>query len=263
MSGDWTIIASGQRFPEGPLFTHDGMLWWVEVEGGGFGWHRDGETGRIATGGRPNGAAVGPEGLIWFCDQGECSIRTLDQASGLTRTIVAEFDGRRLGRPNDLIFDTYGNLIFTCPNDGRSEPTGYVCCLTPGGALTTVADGLFFANGLALLPDGRIVVAETYRQRLLIGSWDAAAPRWYDARAWVETGGPTGPDGMAVGQDGLLYVAVFGQGRVITVDPRGHIVRSFETPGSRPTNCCFDPHDPQRLIVTEAEHGRVLLLRLP
>ncbi len=58
---------------------------------------------------------------------------------------MTEIDGRRLGKPNDLIFDGSGNLIFTCPNDGRHEPSGYVCCLTAEGALTTLAEGLYFA----------------------------------------------------------------------------------------------------------------------
>jgi gluconolactonase len=233
-------------------------LWWVEIEGGGFGWHRDGATGHMPTGGRPNGAALGPDGLLWFCDQGACAIRTLDPVSGRTTTIVSTIDGQPLGKPNDLIFDAAGNLIFTCPNDGRTEPAGYVCCLTPQGALTKIASGFYFANGLALLPDGRLVVAETYRQRLWIGDWDRAARAWRAPRPWVDVGGPIGPDGMAVGPDGHLYVAVFGQGRIAVIDAGGRVKDARPTPGARPTNCCFDPRSPTRLIVTEAEKGLIL-----
>jgi gluconolactonase len=262
MMTDWEIIASGQRFPEGPVFAPDGTLWWVEIEGGGFGWHRDGRTGRIATGGRPNGAAVGPDGLLWFCDQGECSIRTLDPVSEVTRTILSEIGGQQLGRPNDLLFDAAGNLLFTCPNDGRTDPWGYVCCLSPDGVLTVIADGMYFANGLALLPDGRLVVAETYRQRLLIGAWDPAARMWHDPQPWLETGGPIGPDGLATGEDRRLYIAVFGQGVILAADPDGRVVDRWETPGSKPTNCCLDPRDPMRLIVTDADHELVIARKL-
>lgn len=255
---EWKIIASGQRFPEGPVFTPDGTLWWVEVEGAGFGWFRDGQTGHVATGGRPNGAALGPDGLLWFCDQGECAIRTLDPKTERTGMIVSMLDGRPLGKPNDLIFDARGNLIFTCPNDGRTEPSGYVCCLTPARELKVIASGLYFANGLTLLPDGRLVVAETYRQRLWIGDWDATGQFWREPHPWVETGGPIGPDGMAVGLDGLLRVAVFGQGRILSIELDGRITGALKTPGLRPTNCCFDPDEPNVLIVTEAEQGNIL-----
>ncbi len=76
------VIASGQRFPEGRCSRTDGTLWWVEIDGAGFGWHRDGEIRAYGDWRSPNGAAVGPDGLIWFCDQGDCAIRTLDPASG-------------------------------------------------------------------------------------------------------------------------------------------------------------------------------------
>lgn len=264
MRADWTVLASGLRFPEGPAFAADGTLWWVEVEGGGLGWLRQTATGQVergfvATGGRPNGAAIGRDGLIWFCDQGECAIRRLDPATGTTETIVSEINGERLGKPNDLAFDLAGNLVFTCPNDARAEPNGYVCWLARDGRLSKIAESLYFPNGLAFLDDGRLVIAETYRHRLWIGGWDVAIGRWIDPRPWVEVGGPIGPDGMAVGPDGLLHVALFGQGVIARIDAAGNIVGRSETPGARPTNCCFDPARPGRMIVTEAERGEMLV----
>ncbi|MGY6249826.1 SMP-30/gluconolactonase/LRE family protein [Bosea thiooxidans] len=264
MSAGWTVLATGLRFPEGPVFAPDGTLWWVEVEGGGLGWlprtkTADVERGFVPTGGRPNGAAIGPDGLIWFCDQGECAIRRLDPVTGKTETIVSRIDGAALGKPNDLAFDAAGNLIFTCPNDARTEPSGYVCRLTRDGELSRIAEGLYFPNGLAFLQDGRLVIAETYRHRLWIGGWDAGAGRWLAPAPWVEVGGPIGPDGVAVGPDGLLHVALFGQGVIRRVDGAGTIVGEIATPGAKPTNCCFDPEKSGRLIVTEAERGELLV----
>lgn len=133
-----------------------------------------------------------------------------------------------------------------------------MCCLTTARELNVIASGLYFANGLTLLPDGRLLVAETYRQRLWIGDWDATGKVWRELRPWVETGGPIGPDGMAVGAGGLLYVAVFGQGRSLLIEPDGRITGALKTPGLRPTNCCFDPGESNALIITEAEQGNVL-----
>ena len=125
-----------------------------------------------------------------------------------------------------------------------------------------IASGFYFANGLTLLPDGRLVVAETYRQRLWIGDWDATGQVWREPRPWVETGGPIGPDGMAVGPDGLLRVAVFGQGHILSIELDGRIAGALKTPGLRPTNCFFDPGESNALVVTEAERGNILLAML-
>lgn len=253
------VLAEGLAFPEGPAFAPDGGLWWVEVDGGRLGRWREGEVERIAIGGRPNGLAVDAAGRVWICDQGERSVRRHDPRSGETVTAADHLDGAPLGRPNDLAFDRLGNLVFTCPNDARTEPAGYVCCLAPDGALTRVADGLYFPNGLAFTPDGAgLVVAETYRHRLWIGAWDAEARLWRDPRPWVEVGGPVGPDGLAFAEDGTLFAAIFGQGVVRAVSPRGEVRPALGLPGAKPTNVALDPAGRLGLVVTEAERGQLL-----
>jgi gluconolactonase len=95
----------------------------------------------------------------------ERSIRRYDPISKKTVTLASEVDGEPLNPPNDLAFDTAGNLRFTCPGDSRQEPTGYVCVRTPRGVVCKIADGLNFPNGLVFSADGtELVVAETYQQ---------------------------------------------------------------------------------------------------
>ena len=255
------ILADGLRFPEGPAFAADGSLWCVELKGGGLCRWRDGILTRIATGGEPNGIAIDRHGQVWFCDAGQRSVRVHDPRDGSTCTAVERIDGAELGKPNDLAFDTAGNLLFTCPNDGRQDPRGYVCCLGPDGAVTRIASGMNFANGLAFTAGGgELVIAETYKQRLWRGRWDTAARRW-DGRVWAEglVGAP-GPDGMAFAAEGTLWVAVYGSGQVVAVDPAGRIVRRIDLPGKNPTNCAFDPSGRLGLVVTEAERGELLSL---
>ena len=68
---------------------------------------------------------------------------------------------------------------------------------------------------------------------------------------------PVGPDGMAFGADGNLYVAVHGQGDVTVLSPEGDVVRRIETAGRQPTNVSFGRSGEQRIYVTEVEFGRV------
>jgi gluconolactonase len=254
------VITRGLAFPEGPLFDAEGNLWCVEMKGGGLArLDRTGRVTRFETGGAPNGLALDAAGGIWFCDSDLNAIRRLDPATGACETIVDAVDGHHLDKPNDLAFDAAGNLVFTCPGSSRETPTGYVCCLTPSGDCTVIADQLYFPNGLAFTGDGALVIAETRRQRLWRGGWDASARRWTSPVQLCATGGaPIGPDGLAIDIAGRLHVAIYGDGIIEVFGADGTRLGALTTPGACPTNCAFDPSGEWGLVVTEAERGEIL-----
>jgi len=255
------ILATGLAFPEGPAFDSLGTLWCVELKGGNLVRFEQGRLERIPTGGEPNGIAIGPHDEIWFCDAGLCAVRRYTLATGKFDILASHVNGEVLAKPNDLAFDAAGNLVFTCPGKSETVPTGYVCCLGRDGSMKKIADGMYFPNGLAFVDNGTtLVVAETRRQRLWRGRWDAAAAAWHDPHPWADVGGRVGPDGMAAGQDGLVYVAIYSAGQVKAVAPNGTITRVFDLPGANPTNCALDPSARLGLVVTEAEKGLVLSL---
>ena len=69
---DFKIVAEGLAFPEGPVWMEDGSIILVEIAKGCISrvWG-DGKTEVIATpGGGPNGAAIGPDGALWVCNNG-------------------------------------------------------------------------------------------------------------------------------------------------------------------------------------------------
>jgi len=257
------ILASGLRFPEGPVFDREGRLWAVELKGDGLVCWQNGRLEKIATGGAPNGSALDRHGRVVFCDSAENAIRRYDPSNGHIETLASQLAGATLDKPNDLAFDAAGNLVFTCPGNSRQEPTGYMCVMTPDGGVRKVADGMYFPNGLAFAPGGgELIVAETYQQRLWRGRWNAERAEWENPRVWAEgLDGAPGPDGMAFGEDGLLHVAVYGAGAIFVLGPDGAVQDKLPLPGNNPTNCAFDPSGVLGLVVTEAEKG--LLLSLP
>lgn len=257
--GELKILVEQLRFPEGPAFAPDGSLWLVELQGKSLVRYDNGKVERFEVGGKPNGIAIDRAGLIWFCDAEMDAIRCFDPLEGRARIVVDQLDGQRLDHPNDLVFDTVGNLLFTCPGNSRQEPTGYVCVLKTDGGIKKVAEGKFFPNGLAFVDQGRqLIIAETYRQRLFKGDWDVYNTEFSEKDIFAETGGPIGPDGMAVTAAGEVYVAVYGSAKIKVFGPDGTYRSSILLPGSNPTNCAFDPTGKQGLVITEAEKGLLL-----
>ena len=258
------ILAEGLDLPEGLAFDPEGNLWCVEVNRGSLVRWSEAGLERFAAGGTPCGLTFDRLGRAWICDAGQNVIRRFDPGSGHWETIADSVDGEPLNKPNDLAFDLSGNLVFTCSGDSHREPGGYVCCLRPSGVLIKIAENIYFPTGLAFLAEGRqLVVSETYRQRLLVGSWEAETGTWLNPSPWATIGDKPGPNGLAIGDDGLLYVAVARSGQIVVVDTGGHITTKYDMPGKIPIKVAFDRNQscPLGLVVTEAERG--LLVSLP
>lgn len=257
-----TVLAEGLRFPEGPAFALDGSLWIVELHGKSLVQFINGELKRIEVGGKPNGIAFDNVGNLWFCDAEKDAIRRLPKGAEYAETIIKTVNSETLNNPNDLAFDAVGNLVFTCPGNSRSEPSGYVCVLEKNGTVKKIVEDKYFPNGLAFSNDGKqLIIAETYKHRLCRGNWDSERCEWTETVVFAEVGGPIGPDGMAFDEEGNLYVAIYGQGRIKVINNHGEIIDELILPGNNPTNCAFDPSGKLGLVVTEAENGTLLNIK--
>ena len=275
------IFATGLGRPETPVRLEDGT--WLVVEmspqrGCVTQLSSEGRIARVvARTGRPNGVRMGADGALWVAESGPSPALLRVTMEGEISTWLTEVEGRPFLFPNDLCFGPDGMLYMTDSGIPQprwaSVPPGerhgldfdgrlYQIDLDGGGA-TILDDGLRFANGVALGPGGdALFVSETLTGSIYaypMGEGRVRAPRHLFANVLDPTVDVPlkGPDGMAFGADGRLYVAVFGEGDVAVVRPDGAVVERLRTAGKEPTNVAFGARGERRLYVTETELGQV------
>ncbi|MBN1847578.1 MAG: SMP-30/gluconolactonase/LRE family protein [Deltaproteobacteria bacterium] len=250
------VFASGFRFPEGPAFDRCGNLFVVDID-----------TGRVSkistegkmevfvhTGGEPNGAAFHANGDLYIADRTKGIMAV--SPDGFIRVIADQFQGRKFYGPNDLAFDYRGNLYFTDPLGSSSEnPFGCIYRISNDGEITCMATGLPFPNGLLVNKEGScLFVAITRKNRILRYVLDPPPFRSY---LFSQFTGGWGPDGMALDEQGHLYIAHYGGGDVLVVNPKGGLIERIPVGGNFPTNLAFGGPDRKTLYVTEVETGSV------
>lgn len=286
-------LATGLRFPEGPVAMADGSIVLVEIEAKRISQvAADGGVAALATtAGAPNGLARGPAGRFYICNNGGFSwheqpgmlrptgqaadydggrIEVLDPSSGELTTLYDHCDGRPLCGPNDIVFDRDGGFWFSDLGKVRARDRDH------GGVYWAAADGSRVveaaypvpggANGIGLSPDGRVLyVAETETGRLW--AWDVEGPGKLRKTAWPSPHGGRllcqfpgfrRLDSIAIAASGNILVATLVSGEVTTVSPAGEIVHVETMPDPMPTNICFAGPELRDIVITLSTTGRLV-----
>lgn len=249
------LFATGFKFPEGPTFDREGNLLVVDVDTGDI--LRISPKGRVETfvntGGAPNGAKFHANGDLYVADR-ERGILAVSP-DGAIRAVIDQYQDKPFNGPNDLLFDSKGNLFFTDPHGSSAEnPFGCVYRFSSSGELTRLASGLAFPNGLVMSKDERFLfVADTRKNRILRYVLDPPVRSYI----FSQLSGGWGPDGIAFDVVGNLYVAHYGGGEVLVLNPKGEVAERVSIKGGFPTNVAFGGPDHRTVYVTEVETGSV------
>ena len=292
-------VASGLKFPEGPIAMADGSVILVEMFGPRITRVRpDGTKETVAEiVGGPNGAAIGPDGALYLCNNGGCftevdfgglsfpgpfdpsrysggRIQRVDLSTGKVQDLYTTCDGRPLRAPNDLVFDNNGGFYFT--DHGirdlgarTSDLTGIYYAKADGSSIVEVDFPAESPNGIGLSPDGKKVYwAETHTGRVFqrdILSPGVLSPTMPGDTSAVLCGLPGLQllDSLAVDGAGNVCVATLVNGGVTVIAPNGEILRHIPTGDLLTTNICFAADGSNTAWITLSGTGRLVRMEWP
>jgi gluconolactonase len=256
------VVSSGFDWAEGPVWVKEGssgyvlfsdiprnsVMRWDYGKGVSLFLKPSGYTGQVDYGGEPgcNGLLLDPMGQLVSCEHGDRRMSVLTKNGG-KRTLVDNYQGKRLNSPNDACYKKNGDLYFTDPpyglpknwDDDRRELDFcgvYRLQMSKDGVnkLTLLTEEMTRPNGIAFSPD---------EKTLYVAQSDPKAAIWkkfpvkddgtlgkgevfFDSTQYV--GKHKGlPDGLKVDKDGNVWAT--GPGGVWVFDPSGKAIGRLDT----------------------------------
>ena len=253
------LLHAQARLGEGAIWdTRTQVLWWVDITGqrlhrfapaGGAAqaWAMPSPIGTVVPRAR-GGVVVALKNAIAAFDPETATLTTLagiDQADQ---------------RFNDGKCDPAGRLwVGTLAHDERPG-AGALYRLAADGGLNSQVAGVTISNGIVWSRDGRTCwYIDTPSRRVDAFDFDVAAGRVSNRRvAFRFPDGVGFPDGMAIDEHDQLWVAMWGGGCVLRLDPlAGRILGRLDIPGARNiTSCAFGGTRLDTLYITSSRGDR-------
>lgn len=261
-AGPPVVISANAAYPEGPLVV-DGLVHYAEMGSDRvLVWDRAGVREIWARAGCwPTSVARGDgDTLLVLCHRESAIVRI--STAGDTRAVIdRDAAGRPFVNPNASVNDLHGGIYISASGDfaPTAPATGAILHLDPDGILRRVAEGIHYANGVALSPDGAILYVSEHLERQVLAYDVAAGGSLSGRRVFVRLddlfGGDSersweiGPDGLAVDSHGNLYIAEYGGGRLVIVDRSGALLATVPVPETHVTGIALIDGE-RRLFVT-------------
>ncbi|MDA2955357.1 MAG: SMP-30/gluconolactonase/LRE family protein [Actinomycetota bacterium] len=294
---EFVEVASGLRFPEGPVALPDGSVVLVEMMGRCITRITpDGTKQTVAKiAGGPNGLALGPDGALYLCNNGGSfseqtingltypgpfdpslyiggRIQRVDLNTGAVTDLYTHCDGHQLRGPNDIVFDRNGGMWFTdhgIRHERVFDLTGIYYAKTDGSMIREVIFPCQAPNGIGLSPDGETLYwAETFNGRVnqatITGDGEIKRRSSRDSKSCLcGLAGLQYLDSLAVDGEGNVCVATLGNGGITVISKMGEILEHIATSDPITTNICFGGPDFQTAYITLSGVGKLVSMKWP
>jgi len=233
---DWTLVAEGYKFTEGPAVNEKGEVFYNDVPNSKT--YKVGLDGTIATfledSKKGDGQAFGPDGRLYAVAGGAEQIVAYD-TEGKATVIADGFRG------NDMVVRHDGSMYVTNPGWNGTDPSK-IYYISPKGEKKVVDTGLRFSNGITCSPDQTLLYVDDSRTHWVYSyqiqpDGSLLHKQKYYHLHMPDTADDSGADGMRTDKDGRLYVAT--RMGIQFCDQAGRVNGIIPTPNGRVANFCF------------------------
>ena len=281
------ILADGFEWSEGPVWSspRNSVLFSDVPENVIYSWNEDkglgtftrpiGYSGKVPNLKKAgtNGLTIDADGNLIICMHGDRKITRLEKLNINRKvTLVNSFDGNLLNSPNDLVYDSKGNLYFTDPPYGLLEGDNDklkeiefngVYKVSPNGDIEVLVKNLTRPNGISISNDEKILyVANSDKNNPVIMQYDlseegAKNPSiFFDGRELTKK--DIGLfDGLKVHPTGNVFAT--GPGGVLVIKENGDHIGTIRTE-VRTANCAFDENFQYLYMTSDMFLTRIKLL---
>ena len=281
------ILADGFEWSEGPVWSSqlNSVLFSDVPENVIYSWNEDkglgtftrpiGYSGKVPNLKKAgtNGLTIDADGNLIICMHGDRKITRLEKLNINRKvTLVNSFDGNLLNSPNDLVYDSKGNLYFTDPPYGLLEGDNDklkeiefngVYKVSPNGDIEVLVKNLTRPNGISISNDEKILyVANSDKNNPVIMKYDlseegAKNPSiFFDGRELTKK--DIGLfDGLKVHPTGNVFAT--GPGGVLVIKENGDHIGTIRTE-VRTANCAFDENFQYLYMTSDMFLTRIKLL---
>ncbi len=266
-------LAGGFQFIEGPVWHPDGYLLFSDPNANTiYRWSPEGAVSVFRTKSgytgfdigeyhQPgsNGLTLDPNGLLTIDEHGNRRVTRLERTGQIT-VLAAQYEGKRLNSPNDLVYRSDGTLYFTDPpfglpkafDDPRKELPFSGVYMVRDGQVTLLTKELSGPNGIAFSPDEKYLYVDNWDlKRKVLMRYEvnpdgtiANGKVFYDFTREAE---PVALDGIKVDQAGNVFVSA--PGGVWILSPQGTALGRI-VPPEHDANLAFGDADGKSLYLT-------------
>jgi gluconolactonase len=234
----------GCGFAEGPVVVGGGQIAFCDGTHGRLLRYAGGEVAELASvGGAANGLAPGADGSLyvariapWHALNGSAppGVLRVDRDMRVETVATASPRGPFVA-PNDVAFGPDGRLYLTDSGD-----PDFIAPVAPGRIFALGEAGVdevaelepCYVNGIAFDGEGAMLWTESATRRV-------CRQRDGVTRVVATLAEPDLPDGLALADDGRIFVAAVTSRAVVVLSPEGATVDRIDV-GAEPTNCAFD-----------------------
>ena len=281
------ILADGFEWSEGPVWSSqlNSVLFSDVPENVIYSWNEDkglgtftrpiGYSGKVPNLKKAgtNGLTIDADGNLIICMHGDRKITRLEKLNINRKvTLVNSFDGNLLNSPNDLVYDSKGNLYFTDPPYGLLEGDNDklkeiefngVYKVSPNGDIEVLVKNLTRPNGISLSNNEKtLYVANSDKNNPVIMQYDLSEEGAKNPSVFFDGRELTKKDiglfdGLKVHPTGNVFAT--GPGGVLVIKENGDHIGTIRTE-VRTANCAFDENFQYLYMTSDMFLTRIKLL---